>query len=323
MININSDTESFHYQRRDWHFKMDLKRDFAEQNELICSRGLNRRQIRRLHILYHKYWMELQLLCFEFPPRKPNDEENAQVERLRDAVRSLHVNPRYLTNIELTAHSELLDEIQLESDLKVTVHHLRPVKYSLIMSLQYLRHNMSGYEREAQAMMDPVLIRSQQTAICGVMYKAAVEDCDDRVPNERILGIVDLLKYVNPQSEKHDDCSICYEALREPVPVLSENNITRGAFQEELGVYKMVVSGILPPFSHCVAQLPCGHQFGAKCIWKWMLQNLQCPLCRRRYALELRKYYPLLHIVDSESDSEEDDDDDDDDADEDEVLDSS
>ena len=268
---------------------MDLRRDFAEQNMLVFTRLPNFGQKRRLRVLYHKFWMEMQLLCFEFPPRKPNNEEAGQLIKLGNSIR-FGQPVKYQTGLDLTGHSELLDEYQMAFEQTRTVFHLRTVKCTLLMKIVYLRHVLSGNHAEGRVMVDPVRIRDQQTAICSIMYKAIQDKRDDGVSNGRILAIADIIRYVDHTPEDDKYCTICYENFRSVPPVLRDNNIRRGSFLAQLDVYKILCFGELPAGTHCLAKLPCGHKFGAQCIWTWMLEHHQCPLCRYDYAASLRKY---------------------------------
>ena len=269
---------------------MEPGRDHLEQNQLLDRLPtLSFTQTRRLYTLYHKYRMDLMLLCFNFPPRAATDVEMAQMDRLRDAVSEGPITG-YLSNIQLTAYSELLDECRLRLKLYDEVHAPRTRRYTFLMKKRYLDHIIKGEEEKAEAMKQPGYIRAQQTAICAVIFRASIFQNNNTISNRRILAVVDMVKYVNLQQTDDKDCSICYGELQREIPVIQENNIQMGEYDPELGHIPLVCNGTIPSDTHCAAELPCGHKFGAKCIWKWVLRRNMCPLCRNDCTNDLNKY---------------------------------
>jgi len=275
-----------------------LRQDAEEEKKLINSIGnLNIRQTRRLWILAKKF-EEITQAQLYFDWSKPlgksqeNNEHHGRRRLLRTALQNAKHIPKNTAAFSAghwgspminMASVELLDDI---CQIRLSLDHVmaRDQKYFLIMFQRSLQHQIQG-----KALLYSIeILAAQRDAISADLGLKEI----DRPPIPRILAIVELLKYTllpDRHAGEDRDCGICYEELDKDIPTGAKIKVTR----ESRGGHTdttYLIEGTPVRSTHCTAKLPCGHFFGAKCIWRVFLTDTKCPFCRHEYEPQLTRY---------------------------------
>ena len=281
-----------------------LRQDVDEENACFDSVArLDSRQSRRLCSLSEKLeilidellrYFDWSVLSADIPGTEAQQRRSAQLKSAIDMAQHI---PKDVAGIEAgywdhpsireSVVIELLDDINHISQSQDYIL-ARDQKHFLLVAKTYLIYELQDEEVLQSNLIDIKVQNAQRDALAADLNCKEV----DRPPIARVIAIVDIIEYVKAPSElfQNDEyCSICHEEFSKGMPEGSNITVWRESKNGNTDT-TYVIQGTPARSTHHTAKLPCGHIFGAKCIWRVLLEGKTCPICRHNYAKELAKY---------------------------------